>query len=209
MAKVNGGLESRISGMVGPVVFVNFNGGTYVRQAQRPRGKNNWSPLQKDVRKRFSGFCVFWRQSVPESVKQIWESASEKMNGFNLFLKFNLQAFGYDGKLADPERLHLSQGVLSLPHKIKATLVEEEAKEVVISWASDSMSGMDSLNDELMIMAAGENIFTGPISTGAIRKQGAATIQLPEIPEVITGIYLFFQSVERNLYSPDLYFQII
>ena len=44
MAKVIG--ES-ITGMIGPVVYVNFNGKKYIRMAPRARKKGSWSEKQK------------------------------------------------------------------------------------------------------------------------------------------------------------------
>ena len=209
MAKVNGGIESKISGMIGPVVFVNFNGSTYVRRAPRSRGKNGWSPNQQSSRTRFSEVCAFWRGSVPGSVKQIWGVAAEKMNGFNLFLKINLPAFGSDGKLADRERFHFSQGVLPLPHKLKAATIQGDPGKIEVNWQNESESGSAFSNDKLMLVAAGENNFTAPIETGAVRKQGSAIVQLPQNPDPVTGFYLFFKSSERNLYSTDQYFEIM
>jgi len=116
MAKVTGGVEGMVSGKVGPIVFVNFKGKNYVRIAPKTRKKNSWSPKQVTYRKKFSAVCAFWRGSVPQKVKQIWDLDSERMNGFNLFVKANLPAFGTDGTISDPERFHFSTGKLTLAH---------------------------------------------------------------------------------------------
>jgi hypothetical protein len=50
--------------------------------------------------------------------------------------------------------------------------------------------------------------FTGPIKTGAIRKQETAVIQLPTVTGTIKGINQFFGSEKRKLYSADMYFGI-
>jgi len=208
MARVNGGVESKISGMIGPVVFVNFNGGTYVRQAPRTRGKNSWSSDQVRSRKRFSEVCSFWRKSIPVSVKQVWNLAAEKMNGFNLFLKINLPAFGADGTLADMDRFHFSQGILPLPHKLQVTRISGADDKISVNWQNDSGNGFALPNDELvMITTAGMN-FLDPIPTGATRKQETAVISLKGNLNPINGIFLYFKSKERNLYSIDQFFGI-
>jgi hypothetical protein len=64
------------------------------------------------------------------------------------------------------------------------------------------------LHDELMMMVSNDGKFIGPNVTGVIRKQESAVIQLPTVTGTIQGIYLFFGSDKRNLYSPDIYFGI-
>ena len=96
MAKVTGGVGGIVSGKVGPVVYVIFNGKNYVRIAPKTRKKNDWSPKQVTYRKKFSEVCDFWSLSIPEKIKHIWELDAERMNGFNLFVKTNLPAFGND-----------------------------------------------------------------------------------------------------------------
>lgn len=206
MARVNGGIESKISGMVGPVVFVNFNGKTYVRQAPRARGKNGWSANQVNSRERFSKFCSFWRGSIPRSMKQIWGLAAEEMNGFNLFLKVNLPAFGADGTLADWDRFHFTQGSLPLPHKLKVTQIEGDQSKLNVSWEVDSETGLASSQDELVMIISSGTSFSKPVITGAIRKDGAAVIQLPADFAPAEGVSLYFQSEKRRLFSVDQYF---
>jgi hypothetical protein len=208
MAKVNGIVESKISGLVGPVVFVNFNGRTYVRRAPRPRKKEGWSIQQVSSRKRFSNFCAFWREQVPATVKEIWDLASEKMNGFNLFLKVNLQAFGAEGNLEDLTRFHFAQGSLPLPHKLTATRMQGNPGMVQISWQDDSGIGLASADDQLLFLTTNGKQFNGPLQTKVRREEEAALIQLPEESEAITGIFLFFKSSKGKLYSPDQFFGI-
>ena len=57
-----------------------------------------------------------------------------------------------------------------------------------------------------MMMVAHNGKFTGPIATGAARKQENAVIQLPTVSGTIQGIYLSFASEKRKLYSGDVYF---
>ena len=191
MAKVNG--ES-ITGMIGPVVYVNFNGKKYVRMAPRARSKGSWSEKQKMHRKRFSAINAFWRQFYYSPVKKIWNLAAEQMKGVNLFIKTNLPAFSADGSQIDLEWLHLSAGKLPLPHKLKAEMSAGDPEKVEVTWQNNSGSGHAKPNDELMMMIAHEGKFKGPIATGVIRKQQTAVIQIPAGIVTINLIYLFFAS---------------
>ena len=206
MAKVKGGTDGSISGMIGPVVFYKMRGKSYARQAPKERKKNSWSDDQVAYRKKVSRHGEFWRHSVAETVKNIFGFAAEEMTGYNLFLKTNLPAFSQDGAVIDLEWLHLSAGKLPLPHKLKAERSAGDPSIVEVSWQNDSGSGLASGKDELKMIVALEGKFTGPVSTGALRKDGTAVISIPEGPGAVQGIYLSFASAERKLYSPDQYF---
>jgi len=208
MARVIGGIGGRVSGKVGPVVYVNFNGRNYVRIAPKERKKNSWSPKQVTYRKKFSKVCNFWSGTVPTKIKQIWDLDAERMNGFNLFVKTNLPAFGSDGTVSDPERIHFSTGKLPLAHKLTAERTPDELGKVAVTWHNDSDSILESTRDELMMVIDFEGKIWGPILTGALRKQESAVIQLPAGLETVKGIYLFFGNEERELYSVDEYFGI-
>jgi hypothetical protein len=59
-----------------------------------------------------------------------------------------------------------------------------------------------------MMMVGHDGEFAGPIVTGALRKQESAVIELPVVSGTVQGIYLFFASEERKMYSWDQYFGI-
>jgi hypothetical protein len=65
-----------------------------------------------------------------------------------------------------------------------------------------------SSHDELIMMVSNDDHFIGPFKIGALRKQESAVVQLPSGIGTINGIYLFFRSDKRKLYSPDMYFGI-
>jgi hypothetical protein len=208
MAKVMKGNDSRISGMIGPLVFVNFRGGTYVRTAPRSRKKNEWSGEQTGYRQKFSKVCYFWRRQTYDSTKKIWGIAAENMNGFNLFVKTNLPAFGNDGTVTDLERFHVSTGKLPLPHKLNAERVAGDPEKVEVQWEDDSDEGLALPDDELMMVTARDGKFSAPIATGALRSQQSAVIPLLSGTGTIQGIYLYFGSDRRKLYSVDQWFGI-
>jgi hypothetical protein len=208
MAKVIGGYNSTVAGKIGPVVYVNFNGETYIRTLPRRRRKNEWSAEQTNYREKFSKVCYFWRRQIYDSTKKIWGIAAERMNGFNLFVKTNLPAFGPDGRVSDLERFHVATGKLPLPHQLNAERVVGDPEKVAVSWEDDSGAGLALPDDQLMMVAARDGKFSAPIATGALRRQGSAVIQLPSGTGTIQVIYLYFSSDERKLYSVDQWFGI-
>ena len=190
------------------MVFYNYNDKEYFRVVPGKRSKNSWSERQVLNRKRFSALAAFWVQFRFTQIKLIWQAAANGKAANNLFLSINSSAFGPDGALVDPERLHFSAGQLPEVHKLTANRVSGDPEKVEVSWQYDPKKGIAHPDDELMMMVSNDGKFLGPLKTGAIRKQESAVIQLPAVTGAIQGIYLFFGSEKRKLYSPDIYFGI-
>ncbi len=205
MGKVVGG---NIVGGVGNLVFYSFNGNNYVRTAPGKRSRKSWTEKQVQNQKRFNALTAFWRQFRFGPIKQIWRVAEEGKKCNCLFYEANAAAFGPDGTLMDKERLHFSAGKLPLPHHFTASRMPGDPDKVEVAWQYDEKNSMAWFDDELMMMVSNDDKFTGPIKTGAIRKQQSAVIQLPSGIGTINAIYLFFGSDKRRLYSPDIYFGI-
>jgi len=205
MGKIKGG---KLTGVAGNIVFYNYNDTEYFRLMPRQRSKNSWSERQVLNRKRFSALAAFWRQFRFTPVKQIWQVAEAGRKSNCLFLETNSVAFGPDGALVDPERLHFSAGRLPLPNRLTASRLSGDPEKVEITWQYDPKKGNAMPDDALMMMVSNDGKFIGPIATGAIRRQETAVIQLPKLTGSIQGIYLFFGSEKRKLYSPDIYFGI-
>lgn len=191
--------------MVGNLVIVNNNGKMYLRKAPRERA---FTERQKQNWQRFSVISAFWRQFSKSPIQEIWKIAVEGRRGINLFITANAAAFGPEGELVDIERLHFSAGKLPLPHKFMAERSASDPEKVEVTWQDDPGSGLARSNDELMMMVAHDGNFTGPIATGAVRKQQTAVIQLPVVSGTIQGIYLSFASEKSKLYSGDQWFQL-
>jgi len=79
-----------------------------IRSAPRKRSKNSWSDKQKLNWKRFGAMVTFWKQFKYTPMQKIWKIADEGGRGINLFIKTNMPAFGAEGELLDPSRLHFS-----------------------------------------------------------------------------------------------------
>jgi hypothetical protein len=206
MAMFKGGTGGILSGMVGNVVVVNYrNGKVVLRTAPR---KRKFTELQKQNWKRFSALTSFWGQFGRSQIQQIWQVAEEGRRGINLFINANSPAFNPEGVLEDISRLHFSAGKLPLPYKLTAQRAANNPLEVEVTWR-DNQGGLARSDDELMMMAAHEGKFTGPLATGAKRNEETAMIQLPTVSGSVEGIYLFFASEKRKMYSKDQYFSLV
>jgi len=209
MGKVKGGSGGNLSGLVGNVVFYSYNGETYFRSVQRKRSKNSWSESQVLHRQRFGAVKAFWGRFDYSPIQGIWKVAEKGKRGDNLFVKINMPAFGPDGALIDPERLHFSVGQLPLPFKFAAVRSLDDPMKVKVTWQDNPGSSLAGSADELMMVAAHGEEFTGPVATGALRKQNSALIDLAALTGTIEGIYLFFAAEKRKMYSSDQYFKML
>lgn len=208
MGKVRSKSGEGLSGLVGNLVFYSYKGQTYIRTRPRKRAKNSWSERQLLAQKRFAALKAFWGRFDNSLIQEIWRVADENVRGDNLFLRTNKVAFGPDGTLTDPERLHLTAGSLPLPGKMAAARSQGDPDKVEVTWQDDPGSGIAWEDDGLMMMVGHDGEFDGPVATGALRKTESALIQLPTVSGTIHGVYLFFASEERKLYSQDQYFKI-
>jgi hypothetical protein len=208
MGKVRSKSGEGLSGLVGNVVFYSYKGETYVRSRPRKKSKHSWTEKQLLTHKRFTALKAFWGRFDNSILPDIWRVAEVNVRGDNLFLKTNKVAFGPDGTLTDPERLHLSAGRLPLPGKLVAARSAGDPSKLEVTWQDEPGSGVAWHDDELMMVVGYGEEFKGPIATGAMRKQQSAVIQLPVVPGTIFAVWLFFASEDRKLYSPDQYFSI-
>ena len=205
MGKVIG---SNIAGAVGNLIFYSYNGNNYVRMGIGKRSKKSWSEKQVRNRQRFRALNEFWMKFSGTLVEEIWRVAEEGKKAHNLFISTNSPAFGPDGTLLDRDRLHFSAGKLPLAHLLTAKRVAGDPEKIEVKWQYDDTERIASSHDELMMMISDDDKFTGPVKTGVLRKQESAVIQLPAGIGTVNGIYLFFGSDKRKLYSPDIYFGI-
>jgi hypothetical protein len=208
MGKVRSKSGEGLSGLVGNVVFYSYKGETYVRSRPRKRAKNSWTEKQLLTHKRFAALKAFWGRFENSIIPDIWRVAEPNVRGDNLFLRTNKVAFGPDGTLTDPERLHLTAGALPLPGKLAAVRSASDPSILEVTWQDDPGSAIAWDDDKLMMMVGHDLDFTGPLATGAKREQESALIQIPVVPGSVHGVYLFFASESRKLYSQDQYFKI-
>jgi len=160
------------------------------------------------AQKRFAALKSFWGRFDHSLIQEIWKVAEENVRGDNYFLRTNKVAFGPDGTLTDPERLHLTAGQLPLPTKFEAVRSADDPSRLEVAWQDDPGSSLAWSDDELMMMVGHDLDFTGPVATGALREQESAVIQLPAVSGTVNGVYLFFASEKRKMYSQDQYFKL-
>jgi hypothetical protein len=208
MGKIRGRAGEGLSGLVGNAVFFSYNGQTYIRTRPARKKKYSWSERQLLNQKRFRFIKAFWSRFDHSPIQEIWKVAEERKRGDNLFVSVNMPAFGSDGTLIDPERLHFSEGQLPLPFRLMAARSQADPDKVEVIWQDNPGSAVAWEDDKLMMMFSSDGNFTGPITTGALRKQESALISLPPGNVTIDAIWLYFASDKRKLYSWDHYFKI-
>jgi hypothetical protein len=205
MAKIKGGIGIGVSGKAGGVIFQQWKGIQTMRGAFT-RSKGSWSEKQVMHRQRFraiNAYCAKYKYTL---IPLIWNLAAENGHGYNLFVKYNSPAFALDGELAEVDKLHFSAGKLPLPQHLRAERSGTDPSKVEVSWTNDENLSQVYSHDGLMMVCAYPDRFSGIIETSVQRKVGSAVINLPENPETITGIWLFFRAYKKDGYSPDQYF---
>ena len=199
---------SALTGMIGGIVLVQFNGGTYMRRAPQRQKKDSWTPQQLLHRQRFSMVNKFCKQFKSTVIPQIWNDAAVKMSGYALFLKSNMPAFAPDGSVADAKKLRLSTGNLTLPQGIEAHRPAVESNTIQVSWYYDGHIGGKNLKEELMLISAVDGFYSEITATGILKGTLNGSFELPETPRPATHIYLFFTSQDRRDYSESVCFEI-
>lgn len=207
MTQVRGGIESSLSGKFGDMVFVQLHGKTYMRRAPR-RKKDSITPAMLLNQKRFTGIMKFCGQFKDTLIPQIWNSAAIRTSGFRLFQKSNSPAFGKDGSLLDPKQIRLSIGKLPFPQGLTAGRPEVEGSVIEVSWLEDQHMGGIHLQDELMVISAGDGQFSEIMATGILRNDLNGSFELPELPTAATHIYLFFESKDRRDHTESVCFEV-
>ncbi len=203
------GYGIQLKGKLGGLVFVKTNDGMIVRTAPGRRKAASWSDKQKEQRERFRMARFFYKQLKEEFVNPIWKlAATPPLTGYNLFLSSNIPAFDAMGKITDESLVHLSAGVLSLPHLLQAERLPGEPAEISVSWDSRCNNATDSPDDELCLVCTTSAWSAHLTRTGALRSAGSYRFTLPRLmPNNVPSLWLFFRSKEGTCYSEDKYFK--
>ena len=207
MTKVNGVLESMLSGKFGNMVFVQRDGKTYMRRAPT-RKKDASTPRMLLNQKRFGEvmkFCGLFKSTV---IPQIWNFAAVGTSGYRLFQKTNSPAFGPDGSLREPKSLQFSKGKLSFPQEMEARRTAVEGSTIEVNWQKDAHLGGVHLQDELLVISAADGKYSAIMETGIVRGDLNGSFELPENYKAATHIYLFFTSQDHRDYSESICFEI-
>jgi hypothetical protein len=203
MTKVKQGIESFLSGKFGDKVYVQRDGKTYVRSVPKRR-KDSSTPAMLLNQKRFKEVMRFCGQFKNVLIPQVWNLAAVNTSGFRLFQKANSPAFAKDGSLQDPKLIRLSTGKLALPKGFTAGRAQAGSSLIEVSWERDLHLGGIDLQDELIVISAGEGQYSGILETGIVRNALHSSFELPGLPTPATHIYLFFSSKDKRNYSESV-----
>ena len=211
MAKMKRPVGDLVSGKIGNVVFFTRNDSSFVRAAPQ-RKKIEWTPEQQLHRQRISQAAGLWRKLKNGMVPQIWNLGSQQMNGYALFLKANMPAFGVDGTLLDPKLLQLSTGKLNLPQKMEVKKATGEESSIEVTWQNDPLLSAVRLQDELMAISSLDGQYSEVKATGIKREAKGGTFELPALPMPQAPgplhLYLFFASTNRKGFTGSVCFEL-
>jgi len=207
MGEVQDIYGKNITGKVGPVSFYISRGKTIMRSLPGKRtGQMTANQLRNQHRFReIQKFCGPFKAIV---IPQIWNDLATTSSGYHLFMKAISPAFDKDGILADPMKIRLSAGILTLPEGMKARRTSLGSMSIEVEWEKDLNMGGLSLKVQLIVISAGEGNYSELKATGLTRGNCGGTFELPALASPVTHIYLFFESVDQRYYSESICFEI-
>jgi hypothetical protein len=207
MGEIQDIFGKKITGKVGPVSFYVSRGKTIMRSLPGKRtGPMTTNQLRNQQRfKEIRKFCSLFKAIV---IPQIWNDLATTSSGYHLFMKTNSPAFDKDGILADPMKIRLSLGKLTLPEGIQARRTSLGSTTILVKWEKDLNIGGLLLKDQLMVISAGEGKYSDMKATGLTRGNAGGTFELPVLASPATRIYLFFNSVDQRYYSESVCLEI-
>lgn len=200
MARITNIFGTGIVGKLGNTVFYQYKGKNCMRSLP-VRNNNNWTPKQQQNNRRFAAMVHFSQLFKYEVIPQIWNQASKSLNGPQLFIRTNKQAFDAEGQLTDPALVQVSTGKLHLPLGIRLSQQAEDPRLVDVRWLPDFGGGDMAQWDELLVIAHGQGAYSPIQATGIRRGTNAGRFELPEMKGTITHLYLFFCSLDKRQYS--------
>lgn len=148
------------------------------------------------------------RGSLLEKVYAIAAKEEERRSGYHGFLHANMNMFGQDDYIDYP-RLVISAGSLQLPFGMKASKCTPE--ELELTWINNSSTITAQPSDQLLVAAIFDNEPYQPemLETKVFcRKNGQASVLLPEGEWNTAHLYCFFSTKNRERFSPCMYFTV-
>ena len=213
MARMRRNFADFVSGKLGNVVFVTNGKKSYVRSIPH-REKNSWSEAQVLYRNRISRVAALWRSVNSVQMCNIWNKATDAMNGYAWFVKKNMPAFSIDGTVIDPSLLFVSDGSLIGLQNSTASKAPGTELLVNVSWDNDEHLKSERLNDRIWAVSFYEGRFSSLLDTGLVRSDKQGSFLLPLIPysdAPASGelfLYLFTSTADEKFFSTSKYFKI-
>lgn len=207
MAVVEDIFGKKATGKAGPVSFYISRGKTIMRslpgKKTRPCTENQ---LRNQARfKAIRSFCTPFKFVV---IPRIWNDLATTSSGYHLFMKVNSPAFDQDGIIADPKKIRLSMGKLTLPAGMQAQRTAMGGTTIEVKWEKDPEIVGISSKDQLMVISIGEGKYSKIKDTGLTRGNLGGSFELPALPSPATHLYLFFESVDQKYYSESICFEL-
>lgn len=207
MAEINDIFGNDVKGKVGTVSMYKLRGKTVMRSLPVNRKKER-TENQLRNQNRFTEirkFCNLFKYIV---IPQIWNGVATTSSGYHLFMKTNSPAFDMDGMLADPMKIKLATGNLSLPAGMQAERSSLSENSIQVKWEKDAHAGGLPLRDQLMVVSGGEGKYSDIKATGIKRGDLGGTFELPGLASPASHVYLFFESIDQRYYSESVCFEI-
>lgn len=174
---------------------------TVLRSKPRRRKADEWSEKQKQARERFSIISRFAYANKKSMIEPIWNLSPEiRHSGYNLFKKYNNEAFGATGEINDPSALYASNGSLALPIGIDINICKEKLA-FELSWTKDKYNYKNQYEDTLVYATLIDNLIFDIVYTDVKRKDLSSVIKIKEYEDLNDYIYIFFTNKDRSAFS--------
>ena len=207
MAEVQDIYGNNITGKVGPVSFYRSRGKTIMRSrpGKRTRHSSDKQLVNQGRFKEMRLFCTKFKERV---IPQIWNGVATTSSGYHLFMKANSPAFDKEGMLADPVKIQLSAGKLTLPPGLQAQRTSPGATTIQVKWEKATLPTGLSAKDQLLVISASDGNYSDITVTGLKRSGLGGSFELPALASPATHIYLFFESLDQRYYSDSVCLEI-
>jgi hypothetical protein len=202
MARLKNGFFGEVSGKVGNVIASSCFGVNYIKTTPSVY-RDARSESQKVVRKKFSKIGSLAISLLPTIIRPIWNNRIENISGYNLFMKMNYRNVDNELSLAECDKLIISFGDLPLPGNISVKKNEARPSCITVSWTNNSGSFLAESNDRLRLVAICGDLAVDIKSLDRARSDESAEIALPFKEGQTVRVFVFFQNIERGLYSDD------
>ncbi len=198
--------EQVMQGRVGNVVFYRVKGRTYIRSVPLKYRDAN-TAMQRSHRLRLMVATRFYQRLQRTFLIDVWRLAAGElaMNGFNLFMKMNLQVFN-TRTLFEPPRLKMSFGVLPRLNHPEAEV--REGNRIQLTWNYWESGEGAHVGDRLCVVALFEGRMYSPVvlqGFTARRQDYATVLDLGAAWRRRAHLYCFFASPDGGAYSPSDY----
>ncbi len=201
---INNFLEMR--GKLGDLVYYKWKGKQCVRRCRSYSNKPA-SPSQQATRSHFKA-CSLMYKFLCEDFLLPWQkaSATTRMNGRNLFISRNIDAFRKEGNSPDFERLHFSTGKILVPNGLSCTSMGDG--QWCLSWEYDDE--WTAPDDQLYVVELHSDNPLCPLQVAgitALRCDRQAVFSTNQQMGLETHLYCYWGNAAKTKFSESVYFR--